>query len=91
MLAGTYPFWGQGVGAIRLTTIPYPPPNLLRWGFSIARGKPSAARSGCMSRSAKSAEIDCREVFMLDGEYFDGPEQGALKIETGPALTYITG
>jgi diacylglycerol kinase (ATP) len=90
LMAGAYPFWGQEIGEIRMTVVSHPPPHLLRWGLPIARGWASAAGSGATSCNSGQISIQTSAAFMLDGEFFSGPQDAALHIETGTRFTYLT-
>ena len=86
----TKPFWGGKTGAIRTSIFPYPVPNLLRWLKPMLYGdERRKVPSGAISFSADQFEIAAAEPFVIDGEFFEGPAQGLLKVETGPAFTYI--
>lgn len=86
------PFWGGKVGPIRSTVLPYPVPNLVRWlvptlyGTERRKGPP-----GARSFSTDRFEIESPHLFVLDGEFFEGPAGGPMKIESGPVFTYICG
>jgi hypothetical protein len=92
LILGTRPFWGGKRGAIRSTVIPYPVPSLPRWLLPILYGGenrkgPPGSASFC------SAELSIRSPvsFVLDGEFFDPPPDGPLRVETGPVFTYVRG
>jgi len=92
LVMGARPFWGGGSGAIRATAIPHPLPSLIRWTLPVLYGGedrqlPAGLRSWRCDRLAVSSPTP----YVLDGEFFDGPADGPLKIETGAVLTYITG
>ena len=38
-----------------------------------------------------SLEITCPASYVIDGEFFDGPTGGPLKVETGPIFIYLCG
>ena len=46
---------------------------------------------GAISFSADSLEIASAVPYVIDGEFFDPPEGEALRVETGPVLTYLRG
>jgi diacylglycerol kinase (ATP) len=92
LILGARPFWGNKTGPIRATVFPYPVPSVVRWllpvlyGSNRRRGPP-----GTYSFSTDRFEIESSSIFVLDGEFFEGPATGALKIESGPVFTYICG
>lgn len=92
LILGARPFWGGKREAIRATIIPYPVPSLPRWLLPILYGGETRKRPpGAMSFSAAGLAIRTPVSFVLDGEFFDGPETEALRVETGPVFTYVRG
>jgi diacylglycerol kinase (ATP) len=92
MFFNTRPFWGGKKGQIRASVFPYPVPNLVRWLMPIMYGSENRkVPKGALSFSGNGFEIDTRHRFVLDGEFFEGPKSGPLKVEAGPAFTYICG
>jgi diacylglycerol kinase (ATP) len=92
MFFNTKPFWGGNTGAIRASVFPYPVPSLLRWLLPIMYGSETRKMpKGAISFSTDRFEIETRHRFVLDGEFFDAPKSGPLKVEAGPAFTYICG
>ena len=92
MFFNTNPFWGGVNGPIRTSVFPYPVPSLLRWLIPIMYGSETRkVPKGAMSFSTDRFEIETPHSFVLDGEFFDPPEHGPLKIETGPERVYICG
>lgn len=92
LILGARPFWGTKTGPIRATVFPYPVPSVVRWLLPVLYG--SDRRKGppnTKSFSTDRFEIESTSVFVLDGEFFEGPAHGALKIESGPVFTYICG
>jgi diacylglycerol kinase (ATP) len=92
MFFSTKPFWGGKTGPIRVSVIPYPVPSLVRWLLPLMYGSENRkAPKGAISFSSESFEIETPHVFVMDGEFFEAPENGPLKIETGPQFTFICG
>ena len=92
LILGTRPFWGGKKGPIRATILPYPVPNIPRWLLPIMYGgEDRAYPQGALSFSADSLEIESATPYVIDGEFFDPPEGEALRVETGPVLTYLRG
>lgn len=92
LILGTKPFWGGKSGPIRVSTIPYPIPSIVRWLLPLMygsedRGVPEGARS----YSGRVFEIASKTPFVIDGEFFEGPDEGPLRLETGPEFTYVCG
>lgn len=92
LILGTRPFWGGKKGPIRATILPYPVPNIPRWLLPIMYGgEDRSFPEGAVSFSADSLEINSATPYVIDGEFFDPPEGEALRVETGPVLTYLRG
>jgi diacylglycerol kinase (ATP) len=86
------PFWGVKTGPIRVSVFPYPVPSVARWLLPILYGgEGKKGPPGARSFSTDRFEIETPSVFVLDGEFFEAPVDGPLKIESGPIFTYIRG
>jgi diacylglycerol kinase (ATP) len=92
LILGSNPFWGGKSGSIRTTVLPYPVPSIPRWLLPMMYGGENRnAPTGALSFSAESLEITSPISFVIDGEFFEGPKDAALKVETGPVFTYLCG
>ena len=92
LILGARPFWGQKLAPIRTSVFPYPVPSLPRWLLPIMyAGEARKMPEGALSFSSSSLEIACPVSYVIDGEFFDGPEGKPLKVETGPVFTYLCG
>jgi hypothetical protein len=92
LILGTRPFWGGKVGPIRVSTIPYPVPSVTRWLLPLMYGgEGRSAPQGAQSLSGSSFKIVTDTPFVIDGEFFEGPIEGPLRLETGPEFTYVCG
>ena len=90
LILGTRPFWNRTEGAIRCTSIPYPVPSVLRWMLPVMYGGDQRRTPpGCHSLTAHTVEISSRSMFVIDGEFFDAPKDGPLRVETGPVFGFI--
>lgn len=90
LILGTRPFWGGKTGPIRVSTFPYPVPNLARWFLpAIVGGESRTPVPGASSVAVSSCTIETPVDYVIDGEFFDAPTSEALRIETGPEFTYI--
>ena len=88
----TNPFWGKRNGPIRATAIPYPVPNVFRWALPLMFGREDRkVPDGALSFSGNGFAVTCAEPYVMDGEFFEGPENAPLSVEAGPAFTFITG
>lgn len=70
LLLGVRPFWGDGPGAVRLTTIDFPPARLARALVPMLRGRPQPwmAVAGYGSRRASRVTIRSDCPMILDGQ-----------------------
>jgi len=85
------PFWGGKNGPIRVSAFAYPVFNLLRWLLPIMYGSENRTMpKGAVSLSGNSFTITCVEPYVMDGEFFDGPKVGPLRVEAGPMFEFIT-
>ncbi len=87
---GTKPFWGPRKGAIRALAVAFPPPNILRWAVPLMYGwVKHKTPPGCISFSGDAFEITCAEPYVMDGEFFDGPDNEPLEVTAGPEFEFI--
>jgi diacylglycerol kinase (ATP) len=92
LILGTRPFWGGKSGPIRLSTIPYPVPSIARWLLPLMYGgEDRRVPSGAQSLSGNAFKIRADTPYVIDGEFFEGPAEGPLRLETGAEFTYVCG
>lgn len=92
LLLGSHPFWGGKTGPIRTTVIPYPVPSVMRWMLPIMYGGENhASPPGAMSFCSDELSVESDAIFVIDGEFFPPPKDGPLRLEAGPAFTFIRG
>jgi diacylglycerol kinase family enzyme len=90
LVLGARPFWGSGTGAIRTTVLPYPVPSVLRWILPVMYGGDNRATPpGAASFRSAELSVTSPSMFVIDGEFFPPPQGAALRLETGPAFTFI--
>lgn len=90
LILKTRPFWGGKTAPIRASVFPYPPISIPRWLLvAMYGGEQRRLPQGCVSFCANAIDIETASPFVVDGEFFDPPETGPLRIETGVELTYI--
>jgi diacylglycerol kinase (ATP) len=90
LILGTRPFWGGAHWPLRITTMPYPVPSIVRWLIPTLYG--SEERSGppgSVSRAIQNCSVLCNMPFVLDGEFYEPQEGVPLQLEAGPSLEYI--
>ncbi len=92
LILGTRPFWGGKTGPLRVSSIPYPVPSIARWLWPLMYGgEDRKVPPGSHSLSGGVFKIRTATPFVIDGEFFDGPADGPLHLETGPEFTYVCG
>ena len=92
LILGTRPFWGGKTGPIRVSTIPYPVPSIARWLLPLMYGREDrTVPAGARSLSGSAFEIATPTPFVIDGEFFEGPADQPLRLETGAEFTYVCG
>ncbi len=92
LILRTRPFWNGKHGPIRITTIPYPVPSVARWLVPMMYGgEDRRAPAGALSSSGDAFQIETATPFVIDGEFFEAPEDEPLRLETGPEFTYVRG
>jgi diacylglycerol kinase (ATP) len=90
LILGTKPFWGGATAPLRTMTMPYPVPNIPRWILPVMFGSESRnAPPGSTSTACTTCEVTSPTSFVIDGEFYDAPENEALLLEAGPQLDYI--
>lgn len=70
LIMGLTPFWGDGGGPVRLTTVAYPPPRLARALLPLARGRPRPwmAARGYGSRRLERFTMESACPIIFDGQ-----------------------
>lgn len=92
LILNARPFWGGHTAPIRTTLLPYPPPSIARWILPIMYGSENRRVTESVKSFASSTlEVAASNSFVMDGEFFDGPQHEPLRIETGPSFTYVRG
>lgn len=91
LLLGSRPFWGEGDGGLRFTSVAYPPVRFVRLLYRLLYG--SAPRRlpehSYLSRNAGKVELIMDCPFTLDGELFE-PEPGQpVVLAAGPAIRFV--
>jgi diacylglycerol kinase (ATP) len=81
LIFGSRPFWGQGEGTVRFTSIAHPPPHLIRSTPKVLYGwrRASLPDGGYVSCNAERIALRLDGAFTLDGEFFEpAPAQPVL-------------
>ncbi|MEM7022379.1 MAG: diacylglycerol kinase family protein [Pseudomonadota bacterium] len=71
LIFGLMPFWGDGGGRIRYTSVTHPPVRLARALLPVLRGRPRPwmRERGYDSRTVDAIAITTREPLVIDGEF----------------------
>jgi diacylglycerol kinase (ATP) len=71
LVLGLMPFWGDGRGRIRYTSIAFPPARLTHALLPVLRGRPRPWMSerGYLSRTVDDIAITTDEPLVIDGEF----------------------
>jgi hypothetical protein len=90
ILPGVAPFWGDGEGRMRLTTVRHPPKRFARAFLPAIKGKPRPWMEdyGYCSRRAEQLEIDLTSPIVFDGEFLETDGGPGFKLSVGPTLTF---
>jgi hypothetical protein len=90
ILPGIKPFWGQGPGALKITTISHPPRRFARAALPALRGKPKPWMEayGYCSRRAEQLECDLTTPVVFDGEFLETDGGPGFTLSTGPTITF---
>ncbi len=91
LILGLTPFWGDGQGPVRLTTVDYPPPRLARALLPLARGRPRPwmADSGYHSRRLGRITISTACPIIFDGQTYIPDAARPVTISGDRRLTFV--
>lgn len=86
LMLGLWPFWGEGLGAMRWLDVAAPPSRLGTGLWSLARRR-APVLPGWRSGRAERLRLRLEQAFVLDGEVFEpGPEGVILTASTPVAF-----
>ncbi len=91
LILGMTPFWGDGDGALRLTTVDYPPSRLARALLPLARGRPRPwmTENGYDSRRLKSVTLATACPIIFDGQTLTPDPAVAVAISADRSLRFL--
>jgi diacylglycerol kinase (ATP) len=90
LILNSKPFWGGATAPLRTTVIPYPVPNPLRWALPALFGSENRkAPPGATSTACTKCDVSSDTEFVIDGEFYDTPENEPLRIDAGPLFHYL--
>ena len=92
LVLNTRPFWGGKTAPIRTSVFPYPVPSVMRWMLPVMYGgETRRSPPGSISFCSQTLDVTSNEIFVIDGEFFDPPTDGPLRLETGPLFSFVRG
>ncbi len=93
LFVGLRPFWAQGPGPIRFTTIRSRVSHILPAASAIVRGKSNRyvkPEFGYTSHNAQEIELDIDSGFTIDGELFDAQPGRPLRLSGGACAYFVS-
>ena len=91
LMLGLWPFWGEGLGAIRYLDIAASPKRLAVALPALLRGKPRPwmPDAGYRSGTADTLDLLLNDRFVIDGEFFEPGEHGRIRLGAGPTIDFV--
>lgn len=92
LLLGMRPWWGDGEGAIHLTSVRHKPRALIRRAPSLLSGRRHPQMSvadGYFSSNVDRFELYPDKGFALDGEIFSVSEGKPVRVEATPPVSFL--
>jgi len=92
LLLGMRPWWGEGDGAIHLTSVRRRPKALIRRATALLSGKrhPGLSESeGYFSTNVDAFDLYPDAGFALDGEIFRVPDGESVRVEATPPVPFL--
>lgn len=89
---GILPYWGNGPGALRLTSLAAAPRHVVRCAIPVMRGKPNpltTPENGYASCNADRVELELDSGFTLDGELFSAGPGGRLVLRGDHSVYFL--
>lgn len=85
------PFWAEGGGSIRFTSIAHPPVRLIRSAPKVLYGwrRETLPREAYFSRSAERILMQLDSPFTLDGELFEPQPERPLVMTAGDSIAFV--
>ncbi|HEY4162826.1 MAG TPA: diacylglycerol kinase family protein [Dongiaceae bacterium] len=90
LIPGVMPFWGDGPGRMKLTTVVNPPKRLARALLPAVRGRPRPWMHdlGYISRRAENVSLEIESPVVLDGEVFETDGGSGIRLSVGPTVAF---
>lgn len=84
------PYWGSETSEMKVLSVAYPPPAVLRYIGPLMWGFPNRnLPESCRSASAEYVEVSGAGKWVIDGEFFEAPDDEPLRLELGTEFTYL--
>lgn len=85
------PFWGEGEGAVRLTTVTFPPRRFARAMLPLLRGRPRGwmREQGYVSRNVQEVSLTTDCPIVLDGEILVANAKSPLIIRADESFEFV--
>ena len=86
------PFWGQGPGGVRFTSIAAPSKNIGRASLGLLRGKPAdwvTPENGYTSRNVERAELRMNCGFTVDGELWQPDPDRSIELSAERVVHFV--
>jgi len=87
----TQPFWSQGDGSIRFTSIAHPPARLIRSTLKVLYGwrRATLPPDSYLSRGAERITLRLDSPFTLDGELFEPTAEQPLVMTARDSVSFV--
>lgn len=92
LFARMRPFWGQGPGGVRFTSIAAPCEKLCRSALGVLRGKPAdwvTPENGFTSRNVERAELRMSCGFTVDGELWQPDPDRSIALSAERVVHFV--
>ena len=91
LILGSRPFWNVGDADLKASAVAYPHPSILRYLVPVLYGKPDRKlpEPDFLSFSGEQIGLSTESSVVIDGEMFEAPADGDIKISAGPAFEYL--
>jgi hypothetical protein len=91
LVLGVNPFWGEGSGALAVTTVGFPAQRMLAAAPSVLRGKGRDwfSSAGYESWRTNALEADFEGIVVFDGEFFEVKKGEKAVIETAHDAEFL--
>ncbi len=90
LVLGSRPYWGDGSGGLKVTSIAHPPRALARYTYRLMYGgERRVLPDDYQSRSANRLSLSMSCPFTLDGELFEASVDQPVVLSSGGTLEFV--